>query len=103
MNQPDLKAPCPGGDQGKERSMNVLAKYSIAYPDRFANSRLPIEPLLKAKEAAEIIGCSKTLIYHWMDSGDLPCIVFGPGCKRIRPADLAEFINARAGGNDGRE
>ena len=49
------------------------------------------EGLLKAKEVAEILNVSKSLVYQLMRQGELQTVKIG-ATRRVRPKDLKAFI-----------
>jgi excisionase family DNA binding protein len=53
-----------------------------------------VEPLLDAKEAAEILKVSPRLVQQWVKNGDLVAIHLGK-LVRITRADLRRFILSR--------
>jgi len=46
---------------------------------------------VNVKVAAEIIGVTAQTIHHWIKSGILPCVKFGPGITRIDPDELRKL------------
>jgi predicted site-specific integrase-resolvase len=64
----------------------------------------PIEPLLKATEAGEILRQRPSTIYSWAESGRLPCIRIPSGKRkflvRFERSALIDFLKRhRVGGN----
>lgn len=55
-------------------------------------SKLP-ERLLKASEVAEILNVSKAFAYQLMQQGKIRTVVM-QSARRVRPKDLAAFIEA---------
>jgi len=51
------------------------------------------QQLLKAKEVAECLNISKSLVYRLMQTGKIPSVCIG-SAKRVRPVDLDNYINA---------
>jgi len=54
------------------------------------------ERLLKISDVAERLNVSRWTVSRLLDAGDLPSIMI-KGCKRVRPSDLARFIEKETG------
>ena len=52
--------------------------------------------LLRAEEVAEMLGCSKWLVYDLAQRGELPSVRIGRSV-RFDPEDVAAFVNQRRG------
>lgn len=63
-------------------------------------ARVVPEKLLKAEDIAELLSISRTAAYRLLRDGALPSVRFGGGTVRVRPADLAAFIQAHLGGGE---
>ena len=49
--------------------------------------------LLKAKEVAEILNISRSMSYRIIQRGEIRSVNIG-SARRVRPTDLAEYINS---------
>jgi excisionase family DNA binding protein len=54
------------------------------------------EALLSYNEAAVLLRVSKRTLMRWIDAGRLPVVILSQRTRRIRPADLREFIHQTA-------
>jgi excisionase family DNA binding protein len=65
--------------------------------DRVAEklSSRPVDGLIDAAQAAELLGCSKPTIERWTKDGLIPSVKIG-GLRRYRPSEL---IATRGGQN----
>jgi len=52
---------------------------------------LTLERLLKPTEIAALLNISRSFAYHLLQTGAIPTVRLGKAC-RVRPQDLAEFI-----------
>ena len=62
-----------------------------------------LERLLTIEQAAEIMGLSVVHTRRFVADGRLPSVRFGRRAIRIRPSDLAAFIEERTEGGRGDE
>ncbi len=51
-------------------------------------------PLMSVRQVAEHLGFSYITVWKWVDAGEIPYIIVGES-KRIRPEDLADWLNAK--------
>ncbi len=56
-----------------------------------------IETLLKGSEVASLLGVSKSFVYLLMQSGEIPTVRLRHAV-RVRPKDLAEYIEKNVRG-----
>lgn len=51
--------------------------------------------LLDVAGVAEYIGVSRSTVYRWMESGDLPYLAVSPEIRRVRRSDLDAWLDSR--------
>jgi excisionase family DNA binding protein len=51
---------------------------------------------MRLGEAAMQIGCSRRFIEHQIKAGRLAVVRLSPRCVRIRPSDLADYLERNA-------
>jgi excisionase family DNA binding protein len=61
----------------------------MAYP---LSSDAALTPLMTYQDAADVLGVSLATLKRLVRDGDLPVVRFR-GCARLRPDDLARFID----------
>jgi excisionase family DNA binding protein len=54
------------------------------------------ETLLSYTAAALMLGVSKRTLMRWIEAGRIPVVALSERTKRIKPADLREFIHQSA-------
>ena len=59
--------------------------------------RVGLEPLLKARELAELLGFSPATVVDWAERGELPAFKIG-GRLRFRESEVAEWLEQRRQG-----
>lgn len=53
------------------------------------------EDLLRPTEVAKRLGVSRQHVYKLIRIGVMPVVRVSPGCPRVTPEDLAEYIKRR--------
>ncbi len=60
------------------------------------SKQTPIEPLLRAKEVAQIIGCDPDVIYKWISKGTGPKhYKINRRVTRFRLADILDWLKTK--------
>lgn len=57
------------------------------------------EKLLRAEEVAQLLDISRSFAYNLIRTGEIPYVRLGKSC-RVRPQDLADFIEKNLHGGD---
>jgi excisionase family DNA binding protein len=61
---------------------------------RYSQAQTNPAPLLTINQAAAHLGVSRTQLYRFIRRGDLPVVRVGERL-RVRPEDIAEYLEAR--------
>ena len=54
--------------------------------------------LLKVDQVAELLSCSRRLVWRLASEGQLPRVVLGPRCVRFRRSDVESLVDELAEG-----